>query len=112
MRPEFAPVPPAAPPPDGFDMSAVAGPEQTPASIGQAVSAAGLDARTRSLLLFGMALIRVAPQEAAGAATAARHAGCSTDELRLVVEMAHALGGGPSRYLGQKILAAAPDEPR
>jgi chorismate mutase len=39
-------------------------------------------------------------------ALAARQAGCSTAELELVVEMAQALGGGPSERLGRKVLGS------
>jgi hypothetical protein len=101
-----APAPAAAPAaaPAGGLFAGLGGPPQTAESIGQAVSAAGLDARTRALLLFGMALVRLAGGEANGAALAARQAGCSTAELELVVEMAQALGGGPSERLGRKIL--------
>jgi alkylhydroperoxidase/carboxymuconolactone decarboxylase family protein YurZ len=68
------------------------------------VHAAGLDVRTRSLLLFGMALVRLAATEASAAVDAARQAGASPDDLRLVVEMAQALGGGPSGRLGRRLL--------
>ncbi|HEX6607507.1 MAG TPA: carboxymuconolactone decarboxylase family protein [Chloroflexia bacterium] len=94
---------PAAQPNAGAGLG---GPEQTPESIAQAVRAAGLDARTRALLIFGMALVRLAPGEAAAGAAAARQAGCSKEELQLVVEMAQALGGGPSERLGRKILGS------
>ncbi len=86
------------------DLSGLGGSAQSAETIGAAVQAAGLDSRTRALLLFGMALVRLATAEAAGAAMAARQAGCSDSELALVVEMAHALGGGPSERLGHKIL--------
>lgn len=92
---------PAAPP---SPFAGLGGTPQSAASVGQAVQAAGLDARTRALLLFGMALVRLAGAEANAAAQSARQAGCSDNELRLVVEMAQALGGGPSERLGKKIL--------
>jgi hypothetical protein len=57
-------------------------------------------------LIFGMALVRLAPGEAAAGAAAARQAGCSKEELQLVVEMAQALGGGPSERLGRKVLGS------
>ncbi len=104
-----APMPTAAPaaaaagnPQSPF--AGLGGTSQTADSVGQAVQAAGLDARTRALLLFGMALVRLAGAEAHAAAQAARQAGCTDGELRLVVEMAQALGGGPSERLGKKIL--------
>ena len=100
MPPSAAPAPARG----GFDLSAMAGPQQTAETIGQAVRAANLDARTRALLLFGMALVRLAGGEANAAAMAARQAGCGPEELQLVVEMAQALGGGPSERLGRKIL--------
>jgi hypothetical protein len=100
-----APPPVAIPPPPDSGLDALGGPRQTPESITSAVQAAGgIDARTRSLLLFGMALVRLAPAEARAAADAARRAGLTTDDLRLVVEMAQALGGGPSERLGRRIL--------
>ena len=105
--PPVPPVPPAeaAAPPAATGLEALGGPRQTPESITSAVEAAGgIDARTRSLLLFGMALVRLAPAEARAAAEAARRAGLTTDDLRLVVEMAQALGGGPSERLGRRIL--------
>jgi hypothetical protein len=102
--PRAAAPPPAVAPPVGFDLGAMGGPVQTVASVGAAVRAAGLDARTRALLLLGMALVRLAPGEARAAVAAARQAGCGDDDLRLVVEMAHALGGGPSERLGRKVL--------
>jgi len=92
---------PAAPP---SPFAGLGGTPQSAASLGQAVQAAGLDARTRALLLFGMALVRLAGAEANAAAQSARQAGCADNELRLVVEMAQALGGGPSERLGKKIL--------
>ena len=101
-----APVASAGPapsaPPSAF--AGLGGTPQSAESVGQAVQAAGLDARTRTLLLFGMALVRLAGAEANAAAQSARQAGCSDNELRLVVEMAQALGGGPSERLGKKIL--------
>jgi alkylhydroperoxidase/carboxymuconolactone decarboxylase family protein YurZ len=86
------------------DLGALGGPPQTAQSVTQAVRAAGLDVRTRSLLLFGMALVRLAATEASAAVDAARQAGASPDDLRLVVEMAQALGGGPSGRLGRRLL--------
>jgi alkylhydroperoxidase/carboxymuconolactone decarboxylase family protein YurZ len=68
------------------------------------VRAAGLDVRTRSLLLFGMALVRLAATEGSAAVDAARQAGATPEDLRLVVEMAQALGGGPSGRLGRRLL--------
>jgi alkylhydroperoxidase/carboxymuconolactone decarboxylase family protein YurZ len=100
-----APPPVAVPPPAASGLDALGGPRQTPESITSAVQAAGgIDARTRSLLLFGMALVRLAPAEARAAADAAQRAGLTTDDLRLVVELAQALGGGPSERLGRRIL--------
>jgi alkylhydroperoxidase/carboxymuconolactone decarboxylase family protein YurZ len=101
------PAPPApAPPSQPAPTAGLGGPEQTAESITQAVRAAGLDGRTRALLIFGMALVRLAPGEAAAGAAATRQAGCSKEELQLVVEMAQALGGGPSERLGRKVLGS------
>jgi len=108
--PQASAAPPAPPTPAPASQPAPAaglgGPEQTAESITQAVRAAGLDGRTRALLIFGMALVRLAPGEAAAGAAAARQAGCSKEELQLVVEMAQALGGGPSERLGRKVLGS------
>jgi alkylhydroperoxidase/carboxymuconolactone decarboxylase family protein YurZ len=104
--PPPAPSAPTAAPAQPNAGAGLGGPEQTPESIAQAVRAAGLDARTRALLIFGMALVRLAPGEAAAGAAAARQAGCSKEELQLVVEMAQALGGGPSERLGRKVLGS------
>jgi alkylhydroperoxidase/carboxymuconolactone decarboxylase family protein YurZ len=91
--------------PAGADLGGLGGPRQTTESINSAVSAAtGIDERTRAVLLCGMALVRLAPQEARAAAEAARRAGLTPEDLRLVVEMAQALGGGPSERLGRRIL--------
>jgi alkylhydroperoxidase/carboxymuconolactone decarboxylase family protein YurZ len=98
-------VPAPAVSPAGMEMSALGGSPQTPESITGAVNAAtSIDARTRTLLLFGMALVRLAAPEARAAAEAARRAGLTTEDLQLVVEMAQALGGGPSERLGRRIL--------
>jgi alkylhydroperoxidase/carboxymuconolactone decarboxylase family protein YurZ len=100
-----APAPAPAPGPEATAFDALGGPRQTPESITSAVQAAeGIDPRTRTLLLFGMALVRLAAPEARAAAEAARRAGLTTEDLRLVVEMAQALGGGPSERLGRRIL--------
>lgn len=100
-----APPPAPVPGPEATAFDALGGPRQTPESITSAVQAAeGIDPRTRTLLLFGMALVRLAAPEARAAAEAARRAGLTTEDLRLVVEMAQALGGGPSERLGRRIL--------
>jgi alkylhydroperoxidase/carboxymuconolactone decarboxylase family protein YurZ len=89
----------------GFDVAALGGPPQTAASVGAAVQAGSLDQRTRSLLRFGMALVRLAPGEARAALQAGRQAGLTDADWEVVIQLAQALGGGPSERLGRKVLS-------